>query len=163
MSKYLDSELQLDSQLVLCYEHRDNKNDYKSIDNRIFVTFDKNSNDYYICGKRQTLNNRKRNYAPYAFHTATSSDVYDFIVLTIGYAESFSVTLYNFNNIVNSTDAELTYEFFESMMNHSYEISAYDECDTSNTMHQIKTQVKMLKKMYNFQNNNYEYYHGDER
>ena len=156
MTAYLDSELQLYSQLVICYEHRDKERDTKSVDNRIFVMYDTNNNDYYICGKRgATSNIKKHNYPPYAFHTGNSSNVLDFIMFAIGYNEKYSVTLYNFNNIFNKTDVQLTYEFFERMMDKHYEIAAYDDCNSSDATINLQKQVKLLKHMCNCRNINY--------
>jgi hypothetical protein len=118
--------------------------------------FDDNNNDYYICGKRgASSNTKKHNYPPYAFHTGNSSNVLDFLLMSIGYNEKYSITLYNFNNILDKTDADLTYEFFERMMDKHYEIAAYDDCNTSDVNIRIQKQIKLLKNVCNWRNINY--------
>ena len=38
-----------------------------------------------------------------------------------------NIILYNFNNIIDLKDKELTYEFFDEQLDKNYEICAYDK------------------------------------
>lgn len=143
---YNDSELQMDSNLILCIEDHDNENDSTSIDNRLFIGWNEEDKDYYVRGKRQDT--VKTNYVPYAFHCSSSYDLFNFIKFAVG-SDSMSLILYNYNNIDALKDTELTYEFFEDNMDHEYEIAAYDDVEMKRST--IVKMLQMLKNTYNWQ------------
>jgi hypothetical protein len=145
---YNDSEVQMDSSLILCIEEHDNEQNVDSVDNRIFIGYDIRDNDYYVRGKRQDT--QKSNYVPYAFHCDLESELYDFIEFVVGgIRDNISIVLYNFNNISNESTDDLTYEFFEEQMDRDYEIAAYDRVELNRDV-MIKN-LKMLKNMYNWE------------
>ena len=144
---YNDSALQADSKLILCIEeyYEENKGD---MDNRLFIGWSREDNDYFIRGKRYDCNRHCRQFVPYAFRCDTTDALYDFIKFAIGKRKSSSVILYNYNNIYPlCPDAELTYEFFEENIDRNYEISAYDNVKISRKY--IKNILRILKNMYN--------------
>ena len=144
---YKDSDLQMDSRLVLCIEEHDSKKDKKSIDNRLFIGWSNKDNDYFIRGKRQDIG--KHEFVPYSFRCKSSNDLYDFIQFTIGGCKTTSLVLYNFNNMYNFYDDDFTYEFFEENIDRNYEIAAYDNIRINSY---IKKYLRMLKNMYNWEN-----------
>jgi len=145
---YNDSELQMDSSLILCIEEHDNVQNVDSVDNRIFIGYDIRDDDYYVRGKRQDT--RKCEYVPYAFHCDSTSELYDFIEFVVGgRCDNISIVLYNFNNISYEPTDSLTYEFFEEQMDTSYEIAAYDRVELNRDV-MIKN-LEMLKNMYNWE------------
>ena len=146
---YNDSESKTDTNLILCIEEHDKESDYTSIDNRIFIGWSLNDNDYYIRGKRQDTTTSE--YVPYAFHCDSSHDLYNFIEFVIGKKRNISVALYNYNNIDDLNDKDLTYEFFEEQMEHQYELAAYDGIKLKRST--VVNWLRMLKNTYNW---NYE-------
>jgi hypothetical protein len=148
---YNDSELQMDSQLILCIEEHDKIKDKSSIDTRLFIGWNTPTNDYFIRGKR--LDTRTSNYVPYAFHCECVHDLYNFIEFTTGKKGYKSITLYNYNNMDNlSVDSELTYEFFENNMESNYEIAGYDGVKIKKS--EVMSYLRLLKKTYNWETNN---------
>lgn len=141
---YNDSDVQFYSRLILCIEERDSKTDPVSIDNRIFIGWCHDAQEYFVRGKRQDMSTS--NYIPYAFQCKFTDDLYDFIEFLLGAKGKKSLTLYNYNNIYPETD--LTYEFFEDLMNYNYEIAGYDNIKLSR--HHIKKQLRLLKNIYNW-------------
>lgn len=141
---YNDSSLQMDSQLILCIEEKDDL----GIDTRLFIGWSNKDNDYYVRGKRQDTNNQE--FVPYAFHCESSNDLYDFIEFVIDPHSSKSIILYNFNNMDGLTNDEMTYEFFEENMDRNYEIAAYDKVKFKRR--QITKYLRMLKNTYNWDN-----------
>ena len=146
---YNDSELQMDSHLILCIEEHDKPTDNSSIDTRLFIGWNRPTNDYFIRGKREDT--RISDYVPYAFHCGSLRDLYTFIEFVTGEKGDKSITLYNYNNIVNlSVTSELTYEFFENNMDLNYEIAGYD--DYKLNKNKIMSYLRMLKNSYNWDN-----------
>jgi hypothetical protein len=146
---YRDSELQINSSLILCVEEHDNEKDKNSIDNRIFIGYSSKDNAYVLRGKRQdTLT---RNFVPYGFYCDSANDVFDFLEFVLGKKDNVSVVLYNFNNLDNKDSDSFIYEFFEEQMDTSYEIAAYDNMQL-NRKRMVK-KIKMLKNLYNFEKN----------
>jgi hypothetical protein len=142
---YNDSELQTDTNLILCIEDHDNENDSTSIDNRLFIGWVEEDNDYYVRGKRQDTDKTK--YVPYAFHCSSPYDLFNFIKFAVG-SDSMSIILYNYNNIDALKDTELTYEFLENNMDHKYEIAAYDDVKMKRST--IVQMLQMIKNAYNW-------------
>jgi hypothetical protein len=152
---YNDSELQMESKLILCIEEHDNRKDSYSVDTRLFIGWSNQDNDYFIRGKREDIGSKE--FVPYAFHCDSTDELYDFIEFVVGSRSNTSIILYNYNNIdMNSSnsaslkDDDLTYEFFEKNMDRNYEIAAYDRLTLKRG--QIKKYLRMLKNMYNWDN-----------
>jgi hypothetical protein len=139
---YNDSELQMDSQFILCIEELDNS----SIDTRLFIGYSELDNDYYIRGKRQDTGSRE--FVPYAFRCNSTNGLYDFIEFVICSYNKINIILYNFNNLEGTNDDELTYEFFESQTDRDYEVVAYDGVKLKRR--QIKKYLRILKNTYNW-------------
>lgn len=144
--EYNDTELQMDSMLILCIEEHDNNNNLESVDNRIFIGYDYSSNDYFLRGKRQDIGSRE--YVPYAFHCETSIGIFNFLEFVIGRKDNVSIVLYNYNNICDDDIDNITYDYFEEQMCANYEIAAYDGAKLTRDM--MITNLKMLKNMYNW-------------
>lgn len=151
---YNDSDLQMDSKLILCIEEYDNREEQNFIDTRLFIGWSNQDNDYFVRGKRQDIGSIE--FVPYAFRCDSTDELFDFIEFVVGPGKNKSVTLYNFNNIdtnsnfsvENLKDDELTYEFFEENMDKNYEIVAYDGIKIRRS--QFKKYLRMLKNMYNW-------------
>lgn len=146
---YNDSENQTNSQLILCIEEKDGIQGPNSVDTRMFIGWNRGVNDFFVRGKRQDINDKE--FVPYAFHCECASDLYDFIDFVVGVDENISLTLYNFNNIDEMKDCDMTYEFFEDNMDRNYEIVAYDHMQLKRST--ILKCLKMLRNTYNWEEN----------
>lgn len=151
---YKDSELQMDSNLILCIEEHDPDLDQDSVDTRLFIGWNNLDNDYFIRGKRENI--YSKDFVPYAFHCDSTDELYDFIEFVVGKKRKTSIILYNYNNINGYTDFklkadDLTYDFFEKYMDRNYEIAAYDGINLRRR--EIKKYLRLLKNMYNWDNN----------
>ena len=142
---YNDSENQMNSKLILCIEEHDDKHDFNSIDTKMFVGWNHDTNSYFVRGKREDA--RESEFVPYAFDCDTTNELYDFIKFIVGSKRGKSLVLYNYNNLCLSCPCELTYEFFESHMDKNYEIAGYDNVKLKR--HQICKYLRLLKNMYN--------------
>lgn len=145
---YNDSELQMDTQFILCIEEHDNKKDENSIDTRLFIGYSSRDDDYFVRGKRQDMGSRK--FVPYGFRCDSEDELDDFIYFVVGPRSSTSIILYNFNNLEGIYDDDLTYEFFESHIDRDYEVVAYDGVKLRRS--QITKYLRMLKNTYNWDN-----------
>lgn len=142
---YLDSELQYNSELVMCIEERDKKKDYSSVDTRLFVMWSNSKRSYLLWGKRQDTRNHK--FVPYTFQVETISKLYDFIDFVIG--KTCSISLFNYNNILLNKEYEQTYEFFERYMDRRYEVAAYDNVKKKDSYKFLTMNLGLLKSVYN--------------
>ena len=113
---YDSSNFQISSQLplFLCVEEHDNKDDPSSIDNKLFILWDNDLQDYVING-----NNKEDN--KYTYRYKTDDELYNFIEQTVGTYSTTSIVLFNLNDITN----ELTYNSFETI--NIYEIIRFDK------------------------------------
>ncbi len=145
---YNDSELQMDSQLILCIEEYDSVKTPTSIDTRLFIGWSNDHKDFFVRGKRQDIHSME--FVPYAFHCESLNELCNFIEFVIGHRKTSSVTLYNYNNVYGMEDLDLTYEFFEENMDRNYEIAAYDNVTLQRS--ELKKQLRMLKSTYNWEN-----------
>lgn len=143
---YNDSELQMDTRLILCIAEHDNKMDPNSVDNRLFIGWSVQDNDYFVRGKREDIGLNE--FVPYAFRCEHTDDLYDFIEFVVGPKSRASIELYNYNNTESMDTDEITYEFLEENMDRNYEIAAYD--DVKLKRRQITTYLRMLKNSYNW-------------
>ncbi len=143
---YTDSELQMDTQLILCIEECDNILSYSPVDTRLFIGWSLEHKDYFVRGRREDL--RTSNYVPYTFHCDSARDLYDFIKLIMGQSK-VNLILYNFNNIDSMKLNEVTYEFFENSMDKNYEISGYDNNKLKRS--EILKYLRVLRNTYNWE------------
>ena len=138
---YNDSNLQMNSQLILCIKEHDNTKDKSSIDTIMFIGWSYTDNLYYIRGKRQDISDK--NFVPYAFKCENEIDIYNFIEFVVGSNNTSSIILYNFNNISEMECNDITYEFLEENMDINYEIAGYDKVKVARL--EIVKCLKMLK------------------
>lgn len=143
---YTDSELQMDTQLILCIEECDNIISYSPVDTRLFIGWSLQHKDYFVRGRREVT--ATSNYVPYTFHCESARDLYDFIKLTMGQSQ-VNLILYNFNNIVSMELNEITYEFFENSMDKNYEISGYDNTNLKRS--KMLKYLRVLRNTYNWE------------
>lgn len=144
---YTDSELQTNTQLILCIEECDNKSTCCPIDARLFIGWCHETGTFFVRGRRDdTLTS---NYVPYAFHCILECDLYDFIKFVLGESKS-NIILYNFNNIIQTNVDEITYEFLENNMEQNYEIAGYNDYRPKRS--EILKYLRMLQTLNN--NNN---------
>jgi hypothetical protein len=141
---YNDSDLQMNSQLILCIKEHDSKEDKNSIDTLLFIGWSYTDNVYYVRGKRQDI--CSNNFVPYAFNCEYDYNLYDFIEFVVGYKKTSSIILYNFNNISEMECNDITYEFLEENMDINYEIAGYDNVKVKRL--EIVKYLKMLKNMF---------------
>lgn len=144
MMTYNDSELQLDSRLILCIEEHERAENENSIDNRMFIAWNSKTKEFFITGKRQDTGFLE--FVPYVFYCKSVDETYEFIRFVIGTRETTSLVLYNYNNTIDKDEHELTYEFFEMYMDRNYEISAYDNVRLDKC--KLKSVLRMLKSVY---------------
>lgn len=74
------------------------------------------------------------------------NELYDFIEFVIEKRKS-TLIMYNFNNLKDRDESELTYEFFESLMDKSYEVVGYDYLTLNSSM--IIRYLNILRNTYN--------------
>lgn len=141
---YKDSDLQMNSQLILSIKEHDSTENKQSIDTIMFIGWSHIDNVYFIRGKRQDIHDKK--FVPYAFNCENEYDIYNFIEFVIGYRKTSSIILYNFNNISEMECCDLTYEFLEEHMDINYEIAGYDDVKVIRL--EIVKCLKMLKNMF---------------
>lgn len=144
---YNDSELQMNTTFILCIEELHDTNHSFPIDTRLFIGWDEQNDDFFIRGRRQDRNSR--DFVPFAFHCETSHELYDFIKFTMSNNRA-NVILYNFNNTDKINIDELTYEFFENLIDKNYEISGYDDIRLNRS--RIVKYLRMLRNTYNWDN-----------
>jgi hypothetical protein len=150
---YNDSEMQFNSHLVLCIEERDiieTINGDKSIDNKIFIFWDKHVGQFFVSGKRQDVLLNENKYVPYNFSTSNINSLFDFIDLTIvSQRNGYNIIIYNYNNIKFKCLKDLSYEFFEKYQDPNYEIVGYDKIDQLISKREMIRFLKLLKNMSN--------------
>jgi hypothetical protein len=132
-----------DSCLVLCIEECENYVDTKSIDTRLFITYDFENDSYVVYGKREDTKNTM--FVPYFLRCDYTSDLYDFIRCIFDIDNKINVTLYNYNNMPLDCES-VDYNFMENNREVSYEIVGYDNTELKRN---IKTMLRNLRNMYN--------------
>ncbi len=143
MAAYTESHLQMNSTMILCIEEFDFITENNPIDNRMFIGYDETGGFYYVRGKRQDTS--KTDYPPYAFRFYSVHKLEAFIKFSVN--NICSIILYNYNNIDHLEDSysnDLTYEFFEEMIDSDYIISAYDNLDINDDANNLRTIIKMI-------------------
>jgi hypothetical protein len=144
---YTDSELQMDTQFILCIEECDDTNLFSTVDTRLFIGWDLSDEDYFVRGRRQDT--RSSDYVPYAFRCESARDLYDFISFVMGESR-VNVILYNFNNMDKmNVDEGATYEFFEENIDKNYEVAGYDDCSLKKS--EILKYLRFLRNTYNWE------------
>lgn len=138
---YNDSDLQMNSQLILCIKEHDSVDRNNSVDTIMFIGWSHIDNVYYIRGKRQDIGDN--NFVPYAFHSENVFDLFSFVEFVIGTRKTSSIILYNFNNINDMNCNDITYDFLEEHMDINYEIAGYDNVKVKRL--QLEKYLKMLK------------------
>jgi hypothetical protein len=118
---YTETELQSQSKLVLFIEEL-SKKDYETVDRRIFICFDKDSAKFFIKG---IVIDSEVDYVPFSFSHRSRSDIYKFIKFIVD-KNPVNLVLYNYNNLLDKDIESLPYEFFEHLLDESYEIAGYD-------------------------------------
>ena len=122
---YNDSQLQMDSRLILCFEEQDNKNINSPVDTRLFIGWDCVNNNYYIRGRRQDT--KSSDYVPYSFRFKSMMEVYNFVEFVMGTKDTTHIILYNYNNMTSLDCEEVTYDFFQENLDKNYEIAGYND------------------------------------
>jgi hypothetical protein len=142
---YNNSELQMESQLILCIEELDYTDPRNIVDICLFIGWDNTTETYFVRGKRQDTS--RTYFVPFAFQCYSSHELYDFIEFCVNYEDGIiNVNLYNFNNIKSVAKEDLTYEFFEEHEDSDYLIAGYDEFKTNR-----KYMLKILKMLRNIE------------
>lgn len=141
---YNDSELQMDTQFILCIEEYENKKDEMLMDTRLFIGYNSNDDNYFVRGKRQDIGNKK--YVPYAFCCTSICELCNFIEIVIDSRSERSMVLYNFNNLKGIHNDNLTYEFFEEHIDSNYEVIAYDHVNVKEI--KLTDYLRILKNTY---------------
>ena len=118
---YDSSDVQMKFPLFLCIEEHDNKDDTSLIDNKLFILWDNNTEDYFVTGKRQQGNENS-----YSYRYQSINELYNFIECTVGAYSTTSIVLFNFINVVGIISDELTYVSFDSNSVNISEIVRYD-------------------------------------
>jgi hypothetical protein len=134
-----------DSYLTLCIEERDSLNNYETIANRLFISYDIEQQSYVVYGKSVRpvgIDNEQ-----YFFRSDKSSDMYKFVRFIISKDSYSSYTLYNYNNMPFDLEG-VDYYFMEANMDIRYELAAYDNMRLKKR--DFRRNLHMLKKVYNF-------------
>jgi hypothetical protein len=142
---YSDSENQMNTKLILCIEERDNKKDYSTIDNLIFIGWSEETERYFVRGRRQDLGDSDS--VPYALNCNNADDLYDFLEFVVGAKGRKNIIIYNYNNTTDLKENDMTYEFFEMYVDSNYEIAGYNNIKISRPV--ITKTIRILKNMYN--------------
>ena len=146
---YTDSELQTNTQLILCIEECDNRSTFCPIDSRLFIGWSYETGKFFVRGRRDDT--RTSSYVPYAFQCVLKTELYDFIKFVLGKSNS-NIILYNFNNITQTNVDEITYEFFENNINQNYEIAGYNDYKPKRS--EFLKYLSLLQTLNNNNNNN---------
>jgi hypothetical protein len=134
-----------DSYLTLCIEERDSLNNYETIANRLFISYDIEQQSYVVYGKSVRpvgIDNEQ-----YFFRSDKSSDMYKFVRFIISKESYSSYTLYNYNNMPFDLEG-VDYYFMEANMDIRYELAAYDNMRIKKQ--DFRRNLHMLKNVYNF-------------
>lgn len=137
---FYDEETEHNSCLVICIEEFDSK----SIDTRIFISYNDETDSYVINGKRLDLV-KSPYFQPFMFCAKKSSDILDFLTLTLNTKSIFNYTLFNYNNLSYNIE-EITYDFMEKNMDRRYEIAAYENVSYSKKA--FRSLVRLTKNLY---------------
>ena len=144
---YNDSVNQSESQLILHIEEIDCDKVDNTIDTSLFIGWDENVSKYFLRGRRQDLT-QNSDYVPYSFYCFSKQDLYNFISFIIDRDARINITLYNFNNIIFTSQEVLSFEFFERHKDKDYEIVGYDNATIDRKS--LFNMLTILKNVYNY-------------
>lgn len=133
-----------DSYLTLCIEERESLNNYATIVNRLFISYDIENESYVVYGKGSNVGIDNEQFF---FRSDRSADLYKFVRFVIGKDSYSSYTLYNYNNMPFDLE-EVDYYFMESNMDIRYELAAYDNMRLNKR--DFRRNLHVLKNVYNF-------------
>ncbi len=124
---YIDSELQMQSKLILFIKNKDTT---------LFVGWSQTNKSYYVRG-----NNKNKN-VPFGFYIDKIDNCLYFIQCIC--KDIIDITLYNFNNIMYWDEDDLTYDFFESYIDKDYEMISNIKKG------ELRNILRLIKKTYNY-------------
>ena len=131
------TEFQNDN-LVLYIEELDDKS---IVDMQIFVLFDKNEQEFYITGVRNSP--KLLVFNQFKFYCKTVKQVANYILSIIDHENKINYTLYNFPNIYDESDID--YYTFKSRRTKKNEIIGYDRISYSKFEEKIFSLLCNLK------------------
>lgn len=144
---YPDSKLQFNSQMILCIEELDDIDNVNYIDTRVFIGWNQNRKEYFVRGKRLDKSLIAYKYVPYGFFFKNKDELISFLSIVMDKKAYKNITYYNFNNILDKNEYDLTFEFFENNMNSYYEICGYDRVKIKKS--KFNTYLDILEKSHN--------------
>ena len=122
---YTDSELQTNTQLILCIEECDSRSTICPIDARLFIGWCHETATFFVRGRRQDT--KSTDYVPYSFRFKSVIEVYNFVEFVMGKKDTTNIILYNYNNMASFDCEEFTYDFFQENLDKNYEIAGYND------------------------------------
>lgn len=135
MTEYFESELQMQSKLIMFIENTQSNK-------KLFVGWTEVDN-YYVRGIDENQN------IPFGFYIETLEDCFDFIQMFFNYSMFNNIIVYNYNNMMYWDTNDLTYDFFESCRDDQYAIL---KC-----VNDIIKVLTLLKRTYNYEEETEEY------
>ena len=123
----------------------DEKEEVYDIDRRCYILYDKDSQEYYITGKRYD-----DDAVEYNFYGKKVLDIYSFLINTIEENSTVNLVLYNYINIYENAPVYDNHPYLDfSTLNEKSEekgivISAFYNIENSN-FHKIINMLKLLK------------------
>jgi hypothetical protein len=177
MTTYPDSDLQMDSCLILHIREKS--------DTQLFIGYDNVLKNFYLRGRRDDFIFHKKcqltvteissddkeheivtdgmlrkemvtKNVPFAFTFEKARHVWNFINFVICQRPVFGknnvvVSFYNYNNLVGMRPEEITFEFLEENLNDDYEICGYNNVEISlASSKDIIDWIKLLAQSCNF-------------
>lgn len=129
--------------LVLKIEEFDKEDG--SLDHSLFVFYDPVYHKYILRGKRNDTECIQSE--PYSFECNDSKDVYDWIDVMVGFDNTFSIYLYNYDHLPYDSN-DIYYSFLETSEDESYTIVVYDTIEKSNPL--LLKMIRLLKRVRNY-------------
>jgi len=120
--------------------------DTSSLDTTLYVLYDKNEHHFVIRGQRFS---KVMDSCTYSFNCEFAKDLADFISFVICKRNKWSYSLYNYDNLPQTSD-EVTYDFFKRNDSKVYELGGYDN-QKFKRKKLLKT-LRMLRNVFNYYN-----------
>jgi len=120
--------------------------DTKKLDMTIYVLYDQKEKQFIIRGKRS---DEKMDSAAFSFNCKCSEYLQDFITFIISKKNLWSYTLYNYDNLPDSSN-DADYDFFYKYDSKVYELTSY-EPGTFDLI-ELKSYLRTLKNVFNCYN-----------
>ena len=120
--------------------------DTSSLDTTLYVLYDKNEHHFVIRGQRFS---KVMDSCTYSFNCEFAKDLADFISFVICKINKWSYSLYNYDNLPQTSD-EVTYDFFKRNDSKVYELGGYDN-QKFKRKKLLKT-LRMLRNVFNYYN-----------